>query len=60
MKELPPELDSSLDSLSESTKDSLDTRGGGQVPFLVTWFKKVILDNLFVKTAIVSAGDATI
>ena len=47
-----------LDKISESTKDSLDTRGGANP--VVLWFVKVVLTDFAIKAAIAGAVGASI
>lgn len=47
-----------LDTVSESTKDSLDTRGGASP--VVLWFVKVVITDLAIKAAIGGAVGASI
>ena len=53
LKDLPE-----LDTVSETTKDSLDTRGGANI--FVVWLVKVVVRDLGIKTAIAGAVGASI
>ena len=59
-KELHKKLKDSpeLDRLSESTKDSIDIRGGANS--VLFWFMKVVIDNFVIKVAILGAASASI
>ena len=47
-----------LDELSESTKDSLDSRGGANP--IVLWITKILINDLAIKTAIAGAVGASV
>ena len=53
LKDLPE-----LDTVSEDTKDSLDTRGGANP--VIFWVTKVVMTDLAIKTAIAGAVGASI
>ena len=53
LKDLPE-----LDKLSESTKDSLDTRGGANP--IMLWFVKVVINDFAIKTAVAGVVGASI